>query len=225
MWTADDIKARFAEAADVERRSPRGQWGPSQKLSYWPEYQQEFSDQTGWSGQTWQDIYEARNRRRVPPSSIELSRADEVLFEWTPLVAEDRRKLVWFWVHSAAGGVKFAVVCRRMGWVRRTAYDRLDRLFEQLAARFNNDGLLWGSAGDIGSCTLSASGSFNSHTLAQSDLGDMPSSPRSWSDGSATSDNPEIRDFSWAQHQAERRARIEAKKRRKLGLEPAPVGA
>jgi hypothetical protein len=53
-------------------------------------------------------------------------------------------------------------------------------------------------------------------TLANSDLDDIPVSPRSWSDGSVSADQPDNRDFTWAAKQAER----EAKRRQKLGLEP-----
>lgn len=207
-WTADDVKERFAESASIERRSPRGSWGPSQKLGFWPEIEREFSDLVGWSKQTHRDEQEARNNRRLPPSPGEISRANEVLLEWTPLIAEDRRKLVWYWAHSQAGGLNFATVCRRKGWVRRTAYDRLDRVCERLAARFNNDGLLWRPAGDIDGCTHSGPSAFIDCTLDE--LPDTQS-PRSWNDGSTSADQPDIRDFSWAAKQAER----EAKRRRK----------
>lgn len=225
MWTADDVKERFSESASIERRSPRGLWGPSQKLGFWPEYQMEFADYVAQSGDL-DDIKdrvlrlravldrEARNNRPVPPSPGEISRANEVLLEWTPLIAEDRRKLVWYWAHSAAGGLNFATVCRRVGWVRRTAYDRLDRVCERLAARFNNAGLLLRVAGDIDGCTHSGPGAFIDCTLNE-----LPEaqSPRSWNDGSTSADQPDIRDFSWAQKQAAR----EAKRRAKLGLEAA----
>lgn len=214
MWDAITVRDRFAEAAEVERRSPRGPWGPSQKLSFWPEYRATFEDMTGWGSKRLAEEREMRFRR-LPPSPNEISRANEVLLEWTPLVPEDRRKLVWYWAHSQAGGIKFAVICRRMGWVRRTAYDRLERLFERLAANFVNEARFLRLAGDIDGCTLSPVEALIGHTLANSDLDDVPVSPRSWSDGSASADQPEIRDFTWATKQAER----EAKRRQKLGLE------
>jgi hypothetical protein len=208
MWTPLDVRDRFLEAAEVERRTPRGQWGPSQKLSYYPEYEREFSDKAGWSEQTWQDIYDARNNRPVKPTPSERSRAEEVLFEWTPLVREDRRKLVWFWAHCAAGGGKFSVVYRRMGLRKRTAYDRIDRVWVTLSNRFVNDRRCLRLAGNIESCTLSDPMRGNCCLLNE-----LPEaqSPRSWSDGEASGDHPDIRDFSWAQEQAER----EAKRRRK----------
>lgn len=208
MWTADDVKERFSESASIERRTPRGSWGPSQKLGFWPEIEREFADLVGWSKQTHRDEQEARNNRRLPPSPGEISRANEVLLEWTPLIAEDRRKLCWYWAHSAAGGLNFATVCRRMGWVRRTAYDRLDRAFERLAANLNNGGLLWRPAGDIDGCTHSGP-----MRLVDGTLNELPEtqSPRSWNDGSTSADQPDIRDFSWAAKQAAREAKRRAK--------------
>jgi hypothetical protein len=148
---------------------------------------------------------------RLPPSPNEISRANEVLLEWTPLVREDRRKLVWFWAHCAAGGGKFTVIYRRMGLKRRTAYDRLDRVWEKLADRFVNDDRTLRLAGDIESCTLSRPSAFIVGTLNE-----LPEaqSPRSWNDGSVSVDQPNIRDFSWAMDQAARAER-EAKRRRK----------
>lgn len=208
MWTPLDVRDRFVEAAEVERRTPRGQWGPSQKMGFWPEYEREFEDQTGWSGQTWQDIYDARNGRRIPPTPSERSRAEEVLLEWTPLVREDRRKLVWFWAHCAAGGGKFSAVYRRMGLKHRTAYDRLARVFDSLTALFVNDRRTLRLAGNVDDCTLS--GPVRGNCCLLNELPEAQS-PRSWSDGEASGDHPDIRDFSWALQQAA----LEAKRRRK----------
>jgi hypothetical protein len=207
MWTPLDVRDRFVEAAEVERRSPRGQWGPSQKLSFWPEYKATFEDKAGWGSQRLAEEREMRFRR-LPPSPNEISRANEVLLEWTPLVREDRRKLVWFWAHCAAGGGKFAVVCRRMGWTRRTAYARLDVVFDCLTARFVNDRRILRLAGNVDDCTLS--GPVRGNCCLLNELPEAQS-PRSWSDGEASGYHPDIRDFSWAMDQAAR----EAKRRRK----------
>lgn len=152
--------------------------------------------------------------RRLPPSLNEISRANEVLLEWTPLPAEDRRKLVWYWAHSQAGGLKFAVVCRRMRWVRRTAYDRLDRAFERLAVVFVNDVRMLRFSGDHEDCTL-----LDGMRPIAGTLDELPEaqSPRSWNDRSFSVGHPDIRDFSWAQSQSRR----EAKRRAKLGLDAA----
>lgn len=140
MWTAEHVRDRFTEAAEVERRSPLGVWGPSTKLGFWPEYKREFSDKAGWSDETWREIREARNRRRIPPSPSETSRAEEVLLDWTPRIREDRRKLVWFWAHSSAGGLYFDKVCKHMGWAKSTAYQRVESVMSRLAGDFVNEG-------------------------------------------------------------------------------------
>jgi hypothetical protein len=214
MWTVDNIRDRFSEAAEVERRSPRGQWGPSQKVGFWPAFCAEFSDQVNWDEATLRDIRETRNNRPRPPSPNAISRANEVLFEWTPLIAQDRRKLVWYWAHSNVGGVKFAVVCRRMGWSRQTAYYRLDQAFERLRDGLNNVLKTLRRSDQIGDCT-----DFKFERWIDGTLDELPEakSPRSWSDGSVSVDQPDIRDFSWAAKQAER----EAKRRAKLGLDAA----
>jgi hypothetical protein len=177
-------------------------------VTWWPEYDHEFSDQTGWTKQTWRDIYEARNNRRIPPSPAERSRAEEVLFEWTPLLPEDRRKLVWGWAFSKVGRLTFAAIYRGMGLKHRTAHNRLDRAFEHLAANLNNVGTLWRCAGDIGGCTL-----LDAVRPIADTLNELPEaqSPRSWNDGSVSVDQPDIRDFSWAQKQAAREAKRRAK--------------
>jgi len=216
MWTAEIVRARFVEAADVERRSPLGRFGPSEKTTFWPEYVHSFADMSGWGSKRLAEEREMRFRR-LPPSADAISRYDEVLCEWTPkYVVEDRRRLVWFWAFSAASGHSFSRVCRAFGWQRRTAYDRLERLFVKIAGDLDNDQILLKPTTSNHCCATSSLERQETHTIGQRVTERTES---------VWSDLPEQRDFSWAQHQAERRAKIEAKKRRKLGLEPAPVGA
>ena len=216
MWDAITVRDRFAEAAEVERRLPHERSGPSQKLGYWPEFQASFEERVGWGEKRLAEERELRFRR-LPPSSAAISRYEQVLCVWTPeyLYNENERRLVWYWAFCASGGKSFAAVCRKKGWVRRTAYARLDRLFERVAGDLVNDRGMLSSISHLEDCTGFGSIASISGTLANSDLDDIPVSPRSWSDGPASVDQPEIRDFTWAEKQAER----EAKRRRKLGLE------
>lgn len=239
MWTATIVRDRFAEAAATERRLPHEKAGPSEKMGFWPEYQDEVSDLVAKSAYVDADIdftaisradwhrfargreldrarleeIARRNNRRLPPSPGEISRWEEVLCVWTPdyLRDEKERRLVWYWAFCASGGKSFAAVCRKKGWVRRTAYARLDRLFERVAGDLVNDCRFLSDTSDLQDCTGFGFNAFIPGTLNELSGEDIPVSPRSWSDGEASGDHPEIRDFSWSMNQAER----EAKRRRK----------
>jgi hypothetical protein len=205
----DHIKDRFIEAADVERRSPRERLGPSTKLGYWPEYQASFEDKAGWGSARLAEEREMRFRR-LPPSAAAISRYEEVLLVWTAeyLDTEYERRLVWFWAFSKAGGRSFSAICRKKGWSRDTANNRLKRLFARISAKVVNDPNSLSRNGNIPDCTtLPPVG------LIPCTLNELPEaqSPRSWNDGSTSADQPDMRDFSWAAKQAER----EARKRRK----------
>lgn len=215
MWTPDIVRSRFIEAADVERRSPRERLGPSTKLGYWPEFQATFEDMTGWGSKRLAEEREMRFRR-LPPSSAAISRYEEVLLVWTAeyLDTEYERKLVWFWAFSQSGGRSFSSVCRKKGWVRETAYHRLNRLFARISAKVVNEPNSLNRNGNIPDCTtLPLVG------LIPCTLDELPDtqSPRSWNDGSTSTDQPDMRDFSWAAKQAER----EAKRRAKLKMDDA----
>lgn len=216
MWTAIAVRDRFAEAAATERRLPHEKAGPSEKMGFWPEFRATFEDMTGWGSKRLAEERELRFRR-LPPSSAAISRWEEVLCIWTPdyLRDEKERRLVWYWAFCASGGKSFAAVCRKKGWVLRTAYARLDRLFERVAGDLVNDCRFLSDTSDLQDCTGFGFNAFISGTLNELSGEDIPVSPRFWSDGSASADHPEIRDFTWAEKQAER----EAKRRRKLGLE------
>lgn len=216
MWTATIVRDRFAEAAATERRLPHEKAGPSEKMGFWPEFRATFEDMTGWGSKRLAEERELRFRR-LPPSSAAISRWEEVLCVWTPdyLRDEKERRLVWYWAFCASGGKSFAAVCRKKGWVRRTAYARLDRLFERVAGDLVNDCRFLSDTSDLQDCTGFGFNAFIAGTLNELSGEDIPVSPRSWSDGSISTDQPDIRDFTWAEKQAER----EAKRRRRLGLE------
>lgn len=221
MWDAITVRDRFAEAAATERRLPHEKAGPSEKMGFWPEFRATFEDMTGWGSKRLAEERELRFRR-LPPSSAAISRWEEVLCVWTPdyLRDEKERRLVWYWAFCASGGKSFAAVCRKKGWVRRTAYARLGRLFERIAGDLVNDCRFLSDTSDLQDCTGFGFNAFIAGTLNELSGEDIPVSPRSWSDGSASADQPEIRDFTWAEKQAGR----EAKRRQKLGLVEAMSG-
>jgi hypothetical protein len=139
MWTTDVIKARFLEAVDVERRMlVKG--GPGSGNA-WPSYRFDEVDMAGWDDQARLDHLELWQGRKVTKSP-EISRWEETFFEWTALIPMERRSLVWRWAQCKAAGRSFSKWCDDHGIVRMTAYNRLNRVFENLAFGFSKEARL-----------------------------------------------------------------------------------
>ena len=139
MWTIDVIKMRFVEAADIERRIIVK--GIQSGGNAWPSYAYDDEDMHGWDDQARLDHLEVWQGRRVTKSP-ELTRWEETFFEWTALIPQSRRILVWRWAQCIANGRSFSEWCEKKGIVRMTAYNRLDRVFENLVAGFSKEGRL-----------------------------------------------------------------------------------
>jgi hypothetical protein len=133
MWTAELVKMRFIEAADIERRMLVK--GMSSGGNAWPTYSYDAEDMAGWDDQAIQDNLERWQGRKVTKSP-ELTRWEEVFFEWTMMVREDRRVLIWRWAQCIASGRSFSEWCQRKGINRVTAYKRIERLVEALVSQF-----------------------------------------------------------------------------------------
>ena len=141
-WTVEVVKARFFEAADVERRMiVKGMSGGG---NAWPSYSYDKEDMAGWDDAAIADNLERWQGRKVTKSP-EITRWEEVFFEWTQLIPEPRRLLVWRWAQCIALGRSFSKYCEDKGIVRATAYNRLERVFENLTIEFRNASrlLLW----------------------------------------------------------------------------------
>lgn len=139
MWTIEIVKARFIEAADIERRMiVKGTGGGG---SAWPAYYYDHEDMAGWDDQAIADNLERWQGRKITKSP-ELTRWEEVFFDWTQLMPEGRRLLVWRWSQAIAGGWSFSEWCQKKGIVRRTAYNRIEKVFLDLAACFGNEARL-----------------------------------------------------------------------------------
>lgn len=134
MWTVEIVKARFIEAADIERRMLVR--GMSAGGNAWPTYRFDDDDREGWDEQSKQDEVDAL-RRRLPLATPELTRWEEVFFDWTALVPQPRRILVWRWSQCIATGRSFSEWCERKGLVRMTAYNRMEKVFGSLAEQFD----------------------------------------------------------------------------------------
>lgn len=135
MWTPDIVKRRFFEACDIERRMVvKG--GMSTGGNGWPSYIYDADDHKGWDDQAMQDNLERWQGRQVTKSP-EITRWEEVFFEWTSIVPERHRKLVWRWAQCIASGRSFSKYCQEKGIVRITAYKRLDKVFDFLVTHFD----------------------------------------------------------------------------------------
>ncbi len=131
-WTAEIVRARFVEAADTERFLPAPKVGSGG--GYWPEFIHNTEDREGWDD-TARLENAARWKGRAPLGSI--TRHAECL-EWTAsLLPDDRyRKLIWAFSFCRANKWDFGKLCERKGWVKSTAYLRLDRTWQRLSLTF-----------------------------------------------------------------------------------------
>lgn len=129
-WTSDIVKARFLEAADTEKLLPRPRVGNG--AGFWPKHMYTQDDLDGWDQVARVDNADswARNRKLTREA---ISRHDECL-DWTIklLDNERHRHIVWRWAFCQVNGWSFSEACKRRGWVRMTAYRRLDASFERI---------------------------------------------------------------------------------------------
>jgi hypothetical protein len=139
MWTPDIVKARFIEASEIERRMFVK--GMTSGGNAWPTYRFDEEDMKGWDDQAKLDHLERWQGRKVTKSP-ELTRWEEVYFYWTPMIPEKRRSLVWRWAQCIASGRSFSKYCEDKGLVRMTAYNRLEKVFENLTSVFLLEGRL-----------------------------------------------------------------------------------
>jgi Domain of unknown function (DUF6362) len=175
-WTVELVRARFVEAADTERRMPRV--GAVERAGFWPAYVHTFEDMNGWGTKRLAEERELR-MRRIPPSAAAITRFDEVM-NWTAYrVDEPRRSLVWAFAHCRANGWSFSAKCKKEGWNRVTAYERLEKLFRRLAIELDIDSVVLRKPDEkwtLQECPIPGT---NSGTMASDDDGGPSKSPRS----------------------------------------------
>lgn len=139
-WTSDIVKARFQEAAETERYLPRPRMGTG--AGFWPLHQYTKEDRDGWDDAARADNADmwARNRKLTREA---ISRHDECLvWSMTLLGAETHRHIVWKWAFCQVNGWSFSEACKRRGWVRVTAYRRLQASFERISGILGTGGAL-----------------------------------------------------------------------------------
>lgn len=132
-WTSDIVKARFLESAETERYLPRPRMGTG--AGFWPLHQYTKEDRDGWDDAARADNADmwARNRKLTREA---ISRHDECLvWSMTLLGNEAHRHIVWKWAFCQVNGWSFSEACKRRGWVRVTAYRRLQASFDRISVQ------------------------------------------------------------------------------------------
>lgn len=135
---AEDIAARFVEAAETEWRLPFAKVAPAGYGSAWPSYVHSVADMNGWGTDR---LAEERRliSRRLPPSAGAISRHGECLAWTAEFVPENARKILWAWAFAEASGRSFRGWCRAQGIVRQTAFNRIRRACEIISAEFGRN--------------------------------------------------------------------------------------
>lgn len=130
-WSPEIVRGRYIEAADTERYLPRPRVGTG--AGFWPLHQYTSEDREGWDDAARADNadYWARDRKLTREA---ISRHDECLvWSMTLLPHEGHRHALWKWAFCQANGWSFSETCKRQGWVRVTAYRRLNASFERIS--------------------------------------------------------------------------------------------
>lgn len=176
QWSSEIVRARFVEAADTERRLPKG--GAGSATGYWPSYIYTFEDKAGWGTKRLAEEREMR-MSRIPPSSAAISRHEEVM-RWTAAFIPDerRRRIVWAWAWCRMTGNSFSARCNKEGWVKVTAYRRLIATIDQILMELCNSSALLRMPDEKWLLPEQAISGKDSHMLGQSD-DDPPVSPTS----------------------------------------------
>lgn len=228
--TADDVKMRFIEAVDTERRLPSGAGGG--KSGFWPDYFHTTEDMNGWGTKRLAEEREMR-LRRIPPSAAAISRYFEVI-DWKMKLIDSiaDRDLIWDYARCAATGRSFSSWCEASGIDRVIAYRRIKRICKAISVHLNQNAEFLAASGGFGVLQQGPALSMNAATLAGDDDGPPPAVPTSMiTERPVDLLTSPAAMAAFAKHLAQvnkRRRRsfqqkveIEAKRRAKLGLEPA----
>ncbi|MGB6080242.1 MAG: hypothetical protein WBF99_12360 [Xanthobacteraceae bacterium] len=229
-WTASIVMGRYLEAAATEKFFTADR--PSVDRGYWPVFNPLVTDDVDVRGhhmtpqRVWKEVFDDNAREdylakwqgRDVATPGQISRHDEALLWTCRIIKEEKlRRIVWVWAFCAITPKRsFAKACDHYGWVRQTAYRRLTRAFERISAKLNNDKVLLRFPDDKWMRQLPASVAHTNGNIAP--VADMQTpNSRSAYRTERSSDQPDIRDMSWAVDFAAR----EAKRRAKLGLDAA----
>lgn len=120
-WTADDVAARFLEAAETGRRLPRVR--VQGYFNVWPAFVRE-----GWEGFVDTDY----QYRPLPPTPEAIDRMLEAM-RWVQWLEAEQRHLIWM----RAKQYEWKDICRRFGCDRTTAWRRWHRALQMVVDRLN----------------------------------------------------------------------------------------
>lgn len=136
-WTAEIVVYRLIRAADTMRRLPGGGLRPAGFRSAWPALRDEWADQLARVGA---EETRGRDRSRLaPPRPGEIDRMYQCM-DWMVHVDDpEHRKALMIYCRDKAHGWRFSRTCKKLGWNRRTAYNRKHKAAQQLAAVLNNN--------------------------------------------------------------------------------------
>ena len=135
-WTSEIVIYRLIRAADTMRRLPGGRIRPAGFKSAWPAVRDEWADQLARVGS---EETRGRDRPRLsPPRPGEIDRMYQCM-DWMVHVDDPGlRKALMTYCRDKAHGWRFSRTCRKLGWNRRTAYNRKDKAAQQVALNLNN---------------------------------------------------------------------------------------
>lgn len=201
----EDIERLFIEAAIVDARLPNNAKPAKLKAMSLP-YVHSAADQAGWGAERYQeeraDFFEARSTR-LSKNQISLWEAAMEVIKLVP--CEKKRRALWAWAKSEAGGQAFAKWCRNVEGISRQAGDyRKNAAIKQIALAFDRKPLQHNDFDD------------EAHLPNHPEIGDKKSNIGVWRapDARPSLDfDADLRDFSWADAQNARRREREARKR------------
>ena len=135
-WTSEIVVYRLIRAADTIRRLPGGGLKPAGFTSAWPQLRDEWADHLARAGS---EATRGRDRPRLsPPRPGEIDRMYQCM-DWMAHVSDpDHRRALLTYCRDKAHGWRFSRTCKKLGWNRRTAYNRKDKAAREVAAALNN---------------------------------------------------------------------------------------
>ena len=135
-WTSEIVVYRLIRAADTIRRLPGGGLKPAGFTNAWPALRDEWADHLARVGS---EETRGRDRPRLsPPRPGEIDRMYQCM-DWMVHVRDaDHRKALMIYCRDKAHGWRFSRTCKKLGWNRRTAYNRKDKAAQQVATMLNN---------------------------------------------------------------------------------------
>lgn len=202
--TRETIAGLFVRAAEVERKLPATE-GPKESRPNIG-YVHSFEEMNGWK----EEDKHAANWAWLDPSKLRNTTNDiglwQASMEMVKLIpCEKKRRALWAWARAEAGGHAFAKWCRNIegisrqlgDWRRNAAIECIFLVFQSKALQHNENAV-------------------EPAFTNQAEIGDKNTSIRVWRPDESRpvcGFDEDLRDFSWAEAQNERRRQREAKKR------------